>query len=185
MPQLNKPVIIHDSGQIHSQWHKAWLAKEEAIKSRMILSFEELERGSREVEPLREGDKVFIQNQMKDARRPNKWDRQVTLIAVKDIDQCLIKVDGSGRLTLRNRTFLRKLESEHYCTPQIVLPPTNYQPTEDGMRDSRTIVKESSSNQRMQSTDMMMPVEEANQQQDNVAMIQPDIHVAMDQQEAD
>ena len=170
MPQLNKSVIIHDSDQIHSQWHKARGLEE--IKSRMILSCEELERGSRELEPLREGDKVFIQNKMKECK-PNKWDRQGTVIAVKDNDQCLVEVDGSERLTLRNRRFLRKFESEHY-----------YQLTEDEMRDSRTIVEESSSNQKMQSTDMTVPVEEANKQQDNDAMIQTDVHLVMDKQEA-
>ena len=49
MPQLKKSVIIHDSDQIHSQWHQAWLAKEEAIRYRMLTSCEELERGSREL----------------------------------------------------------------------------------------------------------------------------------------
>jgi hypothetical protein len=97
MPQLKKSVIIHDSDQIQSQWHQAWLAKEEAIRYRMLTSCEELERGSRELEPLREGNRVLIQNQNKDIGRPNKWDRQGTVIAIKDNDQCLIKVDGSGR----------------------------------------------------------------------------------------
>ena len=60
----------------------------------MMTPCEELERGNRELEPLREGNKVLIQN--KDTGKPNKWDRQGTVIAIKDIDQCLIKVDGSG-----------------------------------------------------------------------------------------
>ena len=115
--ELDKSVIIYESDQIHNQWHQAWSAKEEAIKSRMLLSCEELERGCRELDPLREGDKVLIQNQSRDASRPNKWDRQGTVIAIKDNDQCLVKVDGSGRLTLRNRRFLRKFESEESCFP--------------------------------------------------------------------
>ena len=88
----------------------------------MLTSCEELERGSRELEPLREGNKVLIQNQNKDTGRPNKWDRQGTIIAIKDNDQCLIKVDGSGRLTLRNRRFLRKLETGQSCAPQMSFP---------------------------------------------------------------
>ena len=95
LPQLDKSVIIHESDQIHSQWHDAWKAKEQAIKSRMLLSCEGLEKGSHELLTLREGDKVFIQNQIKSDGRPNKWDRQGTVIAIKDNDQCLVKVDGS------------------------------------------------------------------------------------------
>ena len=66
--------------------------------------------GSRELPPLRERDQVFIQNQDKANGRPNKWNRQGTVIASKDHDQYLIKVHGSGRLTLGNRRFLRKFQ---------------------------------------------------------------------------
>ena len=61
--------------------------------------------------PLREGDKVWIQNQGRDVARPNKWDRQGTVIAVKNNDQVLVKVHGSGRITIRSRRFLRKYEA--------------------------------------------------------------------------
>ena len=53
---------------------------------------------------------MFIQNQDKADGRQNKWDRQGRVVATKDNDQYLIKVDGSGRLTLRNRRFLRKFK---------------------------------------------------------------------------
>ena len=110
MPQLSKSVQIFESDRLHTQWHQAWAAKEEAIRSRLVRSCEQLEMGSRELPPLREGDQVFIQNQDKANGRPNKWDRQGTVIASKDHDQYLIKVHGSGRLTLRNRRFLRKFQ---------------------------------------------------------------------------
>ena len=59
---------------------------------------------------MREGDPVFIQNQDKSSGRPLKWDRQGTIIACKQHDQYLVKVQGSGKLTLRNRRFLRKFQ---------------------------------------------------------------------------
>ena len=110
MPQLAKSATIFKSDKIHNQWHQAWSAKEEAIRARLVRSCEQLETGSRELPSLREGDQVFIQNQDKSHGRPNKWDRQGTIIALKDNDQHLVKVHGSGRLTLRNRRFLRKFQ---------------------------------------------------------------------------
>jgi len=110
MPQMSKSVQIFENNQIHSQWHQAWAAKEDAIRARLVRSCEKLEMGSKELPPLREGDQVMIQNQDKSGGRPNKWDRQGTVIASKDYDQYLVKVHGSGRLTLRNRRFLRKFQ---------------------------------------------------------------------------
>ena len=110
LPQLSKSVQIFDSDQLHNQWHQAWAAKEEAIRTRLVRSCEQLEIGCKELPPLREGDNVLIQNQDKATGRPNKWDREGTIIAMKGYDQYLIKVHGSGRITLRNRRFLRKFQ---------------------------------------------------------------------------
>ena len=55
------------------------------------------------------GDGVMIQNQS--GRFPKKWDKSGIIIERKGNDQYVVKVDGSGRLTLRNRRFLRKYES--------------------------------------------------------------------------
>ena len=110
MPQLDKSVMIFESDQIHNQWHQAWSAKEEAIRTRLVRSCEDLEEGSKELPALREGDSVFIQNQDKSSGRPNKWDRQGKIVAAKNNDQYLVKVDGTGRLTLRNRRFLKKYQ---------------------------------------------------------------------------
>jgi hypothetical protein len=39
---------------------------------------------------------------------PLKWDKTGVIIEVRQFDQYAVKVDGSGRVTLRNRKFLRK-----------------------------------------------------------------------------
>ena len=49
MPQLDKAIPIFESSQLHNQWHQAWSAKEEAIRSRLVRSCENLEKGSREL----------------------------------------------------------------------------------------------------------------------------------------
>jgi len=110
LPQLNKSDMIFDNDQIHSQWHESWSAKEAAIRSRLVRNCEKLEANSKELEPLREGDTVFIQNQDPGSRRSKKWDKQGTVIVTGENDQYLVRVAGTGRLTLRNRRFLRKFE---------------------------------------------------------------------------
>ena len=42
---------------------------------------------------------------------PKKWDKSGIVMEKKGNNQHVVKVDGSGRLTLRNRRFLRKYES--------------------------------------------------------------------------
>jgi len=110
LPTLDKSVMVFENKDICNQWHEAWAAKEDAIRVRLVRSCENLEPGSRELIALKEGDRVLIQNQAKNRGRPNKWDRQGVIIAVKGNDQCLVKVDGTGRLTLRNRRYLRRFE---------------------------------------------------------------------------
>ncbi|CAC5407542.1 unnamed protein product [Mytilus coruscus] len=56
--------------------------------------------------PLATGDCVRIQNQI--GHYPFKWDKTIVIIEVRQFDQYAVKVDGSGRVTLRNRKFLRK-----------------------------------------------------------------------------
>ena len=52
------------------------------------------------------GDCVRIQNQT--GPQPNKWDKTGSVVEVRQFDQYAVRVDGSGRMTLRNKTFLMK-----------------------------------------------------------------------------
>ncbi|KAJ8349086.1 hypothetical protein SKAU_G00276750 [Synaphobranchus kaupii] len=51
-------------------------------------------------------DLVRVQNQT--GPYPNKWDRTGSVVEVRQHDQYVVKIDGSGRITIRNRRFLRK-----------------------------------------------------------------------------
>ena len=57
------------------------------------------------------GDRVFVQNQT--GPHPNKWDRSGVVVECHEFDQYTIKLDGTGRLSLRNRRFLRKFTLPH------------------------------------------------------------------------
>ena len=90
---------------IRPLWRDAWAAKEQALRTRMTRTTESLSQHSRPLRPLAIGESVFLQNQH--GNSPTKWDRSGTVIESLNHDQYQVKVDGSGRLTLRNRRFLR------------------------------------------------------------------------------
>ena len=108
MPKLDKSVPIFDSPQVHVNWRDAWQSKEKAIRIRTVKTCERLDQNSKDLPPLREGDMVFIQNQNQAYGKPKKWDREGTIVEVGDNNQYRVRVHGTGRLTLRNRRFLRK-----------------------------------------------------------------------------
>lgn len=87
-------------------WREAWTMKEDAMRTRFSRSSEALDAHARPLLPLTLGDRVFVQNQH--GHHPTKWDKSGTIVELGEHDQYWVKVDGSGRLTLRNRRFLRK-----------------------------------------------------------------------------
>ena len=107
LPRINKKENIFFNEQFRASWRDAWKQKELALRTRYQGCQKRLEEHSKALPPLRVGDRVSIQNQY--GRRPNKWERTGTIVEERDFDKYVVKVDGSGRLTLRNRRFLRKL----------------------------------------------------------------------------
>ena len=62
---------------------------------------------------------------------PTKWHRTGRVIEVRQFDQYVVRVDGSGRVTLRNRKLLRKFFSAAPRSPHSSLPslsPQNISP---------------------------------------------------------
>ena len=143
LPQIDKSKVIYDNEDVRSEWRQSWAAKEDAIRSRLVRNCEKMEANSRELEPLREGDSVIIQNQDSSSRRSKKWDRQGTIVATGEHDQYLVRVAGTGRLTLRNRRFLRKFQAQTLSdtTPGLtrmtpVMPIQAGARSEDGEADA-------------------------------------------------
>ena len=90
----------------HDTWRDTLRAREDALRKRHIKTHEYWSEHTRRLPALAVGDYVRIQNQT--GQHPNKWDRTGTVVEVKQHDQYQVKVDASGRVTLRNRRFLRK-----------------------------------------------------------------------------
>ena len=92
----------------HRTWSSTLAAREEALRGRHIRDGERWSEHTRRLPPLKVGDHVRLQNQV--GRHPSKWDYTGVVIEVRQHDQYLVRVDGSGRATLRNRKFLRRFE---------------------------------------------------------------------------
>ena len=109
---------------IRRTWREAWRAKEDALRVRAKRTNEALSARTRSLRPLRCGDRVFIQNQ--GGTHPRKWDKVGTVVEALDFDQYNVKVGGSGRITRRNRRFLRIIpdvaESQQTSSPPTVPP---------------------------------------------------------------
>ncbi|XP_052791355.1 uncharacterized protein LOC128225477 [Mya arenaria] len=103
--------------QPHSTWRETLLAREEALRKRHMLSAERLSEHTKRLPQLSVGDPVRIQNQV--GQHPLKWDKTGVIIEVRQFDQYVVKVDGSGRVTLRNRKFLRKYIPVYPSPPAI------------------------------------------------------------------
>jgi hypothetical protein len=69
---------------------------------------ERLSEHTKRLPPLTIGDHVRIQNQV--GANHIKWDKSGIVIEVRQFDQYVVRVDGSGRATVRNRKFLRRFE---------------------------------------------------------------------------
>ena len=90
----------------HNTWRETMMAREEALRRRHVRMADVLAEHTKRLQPLVVGDFVRIQNQT--GPHPIKWDRTGRVVEVRQHDQYVIKVDGSGRITTRNRRFLRK-----------------------------------------------------------------------------
>ena len=98
----------------HETWHETLKAREEALRKRHIRMADTWAEHTKRLPPLAVGDSVRVQNQT--GHHPNKCDKTGSVVEVRQHDQYVVKIDGSGRVTLRNRRFLRKfspVRNEH------------------------------------------------------------------------
>lgn len=118
---------------IRPLWRHAWAAKEDALRARITRTTESLKAHSRTLRPLFIGETVFLQNQQ--GPHPTKWDRSGVVMESPGHNQYRVKVDGSGRLTLRNRRFLRAYTQ---ATPSIKLRQQTVADPPDGSAGHHT-----------------------------------------------
>ena len=95
-----------ERGSYAPRWQQAWASKEDALRKRFARTAEKLNTHARYLPPLAVGESCFIQNQRGNLKR--KWHQTGVVVEVLPYDRYVLRVDGSGRLTTRNRRFLRK-----------------------------------------------------------------------------
>ena len=103
--------ILPGRYQPHPTWIDTLNAREAALRCRHQKAFERWAAHTRRLPPLKIGDQVRLQNQT--GPHPMKWDKTGTIVEVRQFDQYVVRIDGSGRVTLRNRKFLRKYLPVH------------------------------------------------------------------------
>ena len=107
--------ILPGKYEPHRSWTDMMSAREEALRARHLKETEKWSEHTKRLPPLVVGDQVRIQNQT--GPNPTKWDRTGKVIEVRQFDQYDVRVDGTGRSTLRNRRFLRKFAPLHKTPP--------------------------------------------------------------------
>ena len=80
--------------------------REQALARRSTKADKTWKEHTRLLRPLVIGDCVFVQNQS--GNHKLRWDRSGQVVKVNGFDQYTVKLEGSRRLTIRNRKFLRK-----------------------------------------------------------------------------
>ena len=90
----------------HQTWRELTAHREQALAKRHSLAHEKWTQHTRTLPPLRTGDHVYLQNLT--GNHPQRWERTGIVVEVRQYHQYVIRVDGSGRTTIRNRQHLRK-----------------------------------------------------------------------------
>lgn len=103
----------------HNTWQETLAAREEALRNRHIKAAERWSKHTKQLPPLVVGDQVRIQNQI--GNYPRRWDKTGQVIEVRQYDQYVVRVHGSGRVTLRNRKFLRKYVPVQPIQPRLTI----------------------------------------------------------------
>ena len=89
------------------EWSLLQEDRERAFARKLYNDGTRLAIGTKKMPPLAVGDRVLVQNQT--GRAPNKWDKSGVIIECKPHDQVNVMMDGSRKVSLRNRQFVRKI----------------------------------------------------------------------------
>ena len=86
-------------------WTQLAAKREDCFLKRHYLRGEKLDCVARKLKDLVSGDHVYIQDQA--GKTPKKWNKSGIVLESLPHNSYLIKIDGSNKVTKRNRQFLR------------------------------------------------------------------------------
>ena len=137
---------LPDNLQIRPEWEKTLDDREKALRRRHIITAEKYDEHVRELEPLQVRTHVSVQNQT--GNRPKRWDKTGVVVESLPHRQYMVRMDGSGRVTRRNRRFLREILpvcSDNYKIPRAtgninrILPTNAVEASEDNSVPNREL----------------------------------------------
>jgi hypothetical protein len=99
------------------EWRLTMEQRELALARRHTRQEKLLTEHTRKLPDLKQGDVVMVQNQT--GRHPLKWDKSGMVIEASPFDQYKVKMDGSGRVSVRNRRFLKQITPFTAVTPPL------------------------------------------------------------------
>ena len=115
------------SDLIRKEWSDIANWREKALAKRCAKVHDKLSEHTRDLPPLSIGDAVLVQNQL--GNSPRRWDRRGVIVEVLPHRQYKVMMDGSRRISLRNRKFLRKFQrvetSDNNLKNQFTVEPTS------------------------------------------------------------
>ena len=123
------------------EWRLTADQREIAHAQRHVKTDETLYQHSRKLPPLQANDVVSIQDQTDN--NPRRWSKPGRIVEVLNHDSYLVKLDGSRRLSKRNRQYLRKL-TPYQCDADdfIATTPTSIpvqQPVRSNISDDAIV----------------------------------------------
>ena len=107
----------------HKSWEITAEHRETALAKRHAREREKWSANTKELKDLQIGDHVYLQNLQ--GNNPLRWERTGVIVEIKPFQQYTVKIDGSGRVTLRNRKHLRKFtpfQKERIFIPVSTVP---------------------------------------------------------------
>ena len=93
------------SALMGEMWMNLADAREQALGRRATNAEKQWSEHTKALPPLKVGDTVMVQNQV--GNHPLRWDKRGTIVKCEGFDQYQLMIDGSRRLTRRNRKYLR------------------------------------------------------------------------------
>ena len=108
LPNKPKEFVVPKQDQFSELWRNTAEWRELALARRSQKVHEKLSEHTRDLKPLSVGDNVLVQNLL--GNNPKRWDKRGVILEVLPHRQYKVKMDGSRRISLRNRKHLRKFE---------------------------------------------------------------------------
>jgi hypothetical protein len=112
---------LAEANKIRPEWQMVSEDRELALAKRNHKNAERYNEHTKLLADLELGNHVAVQNQT--GPRANKWEKTGTVVEKEGNRQYIIRMDGSGRCSLRNRRFLKRIQPMCADLPLLAIDP--------------------------------------------------------------